>query len=94
MCQAARKTPPVALTESPSHLCFCSLGFPGLLVGFVQSIVEKLLRSCQDIRQIYVLVRDKSGKEARERLAELTEAKVSLSFIVLMLAKDEPSNCG
>lgn len=44
--------------------------------GFVgKALIEKLLRSCPDIKRIYVLVREKRGKRAQERLSELTESR-------------------
>lgn len=43
-------------------------GFSGFL-GKV--LVEKLLRSCSDLRTIYILLRPKKGKTIEERLSEL-----------------------
>ncbi|CAH1646540.1 unnamed protein product [Spodoptera littoralis] len=41
--------------------------------GFVgKTLIEKLLYSCSGIDKIYVLVRDKYGKQASERLARIT----------------------
>nr|XP_049696564.1 putative fatty acyl-CoA reductase CG5065 isoform X2 [Helicoverpa armigera] len=41
--------------------------------GFVgKTLIEKLLFSCSGIDKIYVLVRDKYGKKASERLARIT----------------------
>lgn len=46
--------------------------------GFVGTcLIEKLLRSCPDIKNIYLLMRPKKGKHIRERLTELTQNTVS-----------------
>ncbi|XP_061387369.1 putative fatty acyl-CoA reductase CG5065, partial [Musca vetustissima] len=39
-----------------------------------QVLVEKLLRSCPDIKNIYLLIRPKRGHEVSQRLNELLEA--------------------
>ncbi|KAF9412371.1 hypothetical protein HW555_009116, partial [Spodoptera exigua] len=45
--------------------------------GFVgKTLIEKLLYSCSGIDKIYVLVRDKYGKQASERLARITSTPV------------------
>lgn len=43
----------------------------------LQVLVEKLLRSCPDIRNIYLLIRPKRGQEVAARLTELLNAPVS-----------------
>lgn len=46
--------------------------------GFMGKVlVEKLLRSCPDVGDVYVLVRAKKGKLPTERLKEITELPVS-----------------
>lgn len=46
--------------------------------GFVGvSLVEKLLRCCPKINNIYLLIRPKKGKQITERLEELTKNSVS-----------------
>lgn len=46
--------------------------------GFIgQLLVDKLLRSCDGINQIYLLVRDKKGKTAAERVDEYFNKEVS-----------------
>lgn len=45
-------------------------GFLGL------TLVEKLLRCCPDLKNIYMLIRPKKGKEASERLKEITSNSV------------------
>lgn len=46
--------------------------------GFVgSSLVEKLLRTCPDIKKIYLLIRGKKGKTADERLKEIYNDVVS-----------------
>jgi nucleoside-diphosphate-sugar epimerase len=46
--------------------------------GFLGKVlVEKLLRSCYDLRKIYVLVRHKKGATPAQRLNELVNCKVT-----------------
>lgn len=46
--------------------------------GFLgKLLIEKLLRSCYDLKKIYVLVRNKKGKTQKERFDEIFEAEVS-----------------
>lgn len=47
----------------------------------MQVLVEKLLRSCSDLKTIYLLLRPKDGQDAKERLEKLLEAKVS-NFLI------------
>ena len=45
--------------------------------GFVGKVlIEKLLRSCQDLKKIYILIRTKKGNDANKRLNEILSAKV------------------
>jgi fatty acyl-CoA reductase len=45
--------------------------------GFLgKTLLEKLLRSCYDLKKIYLLVRSKKGKDPNERLEEITKSKV------------------
>lgn len=45
--------------------------------GFMGKVlVEKLLRSCPDIKNIYLLMRPKRGQNVQERLSELLNAPV------------------
>ncbi|XP_043481293.1 putative fatty acyl-CoA reductase CG5065 [Leptopilina heterotoma] len=45
--------------------------------GFVGKIlIEKLLRSCPRIKTVYILVREKKGKQFRDRLKEITNSQV------------------
>ena len=45
--------------------------------GFLGKVlVEKLLRSCPDIKTLYLLMRPKSGKDIRIRLQEFTQNPV------------------
>lgn len=51
--------------------------------GFMGKVlVEKLLRSCPGIKNIYVLMRPKKGQEVQQRLRELLNAPV-MSFTYL-----------
>lgn len=45
------------------------------LVG--KLVLEKLLRSCNEVERIYVLVRGKRGKSAEERFKEVCNSVVS-----------------
>lgn len=45
--------------------------------GFMgKGLIEKLLRSCPDIGNIYLLMRDKRGKSPEERLEVLMQNQV------------------
>lgn len=47
--------------------------------GFLGKVlVEKLMRSCPDIKALYLLIRPKKGKDSQERLEEIFDSKVSL----------------
>ncbi|KAG8232991.1 hypothetical protein J437_LFUL013655 [Ladona fulva] len=49
--------------------------------GFMGKVlVEKLLRSCPEIRTIYLLVRPKRGNDVRTRLEELLNASVGTNI--------------
>lgn len=50
-------------------------GFTGFL-GKV--LVEKLIRSCPDIKTIYVLVRQLNDKDANQRTAKIVESAVRI----------------
>lgn len=43
-------------------------------------LVEKLLRSCPGIKNIYLLMRPKKGQNVQERLQELLNAPVIISL--------------
>lgn len=46
--------------------------------GFLgKLIINKLIRSCPQIKHIYLLVRDKKGKNAHERLEDIFNLPVS-----------------
>ena len=47
--------------------------------GFVGKIlVEKLLRSCPDVKGIYLLMRPKRGRSGKQRISDLTDSCVWL----------------
>jgi fatty acyl-CoA reductase len=49
--------------------------------GFVgKALVEKLLRSCPDLRTIYLLIRPKRGLDVQTRQKELLKNPVSMTF--------------
>ena len=46
--------------------------------GFIGKVlIEKLLRSCYDLKTIYVLVRNKKGQNPQSRLNEFLHCKVN-----------------
>lgn len=50
--------------------------------GFVgKLLLEKLLFSCEKINKVYVLIREKNGHSADERLNDVTACKVSMPII-------------
>lgn len=50
--------------------------------GFMGKVlVEKLLRSCPGIKNIYLLMRPKKGQNVQQRLQELLNAPVSVKLI-------------
>lgn len=54
--------------------------------GFMGKVlVEKLLRSCPGIKNIYLLMRPKRGQDIDTRLNELINAPVSISITLLFL---------
>lgn len=45
--------------------------------GFLgKTLIEKLLRSCNELNKIYILIRHKKGKTPSERLNDILNAKV------------------
>lgn len=51
--------------------------------GFLGKVlVEKLLRSCPDIKTLYLLIRPKSGKDIRIRIQEFAQHAVHLRLIL------------
>ena len=52
--------------------------------GFVgKLLLEKLLFSCEKINKVYVLIREKNGHSADERLNDVTACKVSINYFIL-----------
>jgi fatty acyl-CoA reductase len=48
--------------------------------GFIGKVlIEKLLRSCYDLKTIYVLVRSKKGQNPQDRLKEFLHCKVNIN---------------
>lgn len=49
--------------------------------GFVgKATVEKLLRTCPVVKNVYVLIRPKAGSDVKSRLAELVDNSVMYRF--------------
>jgi fatty acyl-CoA reductase len=54
--------------------------------GFLGKVLlEKILRTCSDVGTIYVLIRNKKGKEPRQRLDDLFASPVSDQIILTNL---------
>lgn len=54
--------------------------------GFMgKALVEKLLRSCPGIKNVYILIRPKRGKDVSQRLEELLASKVDTNFVRTIL---------
>jgi thioester reductase-like protein len=46
--------------------------------GFMGKVLlEKLLRSCSDVGNIYILIRPKKGKDPREQIKDITNQPVT-----------------
>lgn len=50
-----------------------------------KALVEKLLRSCPGIKNVYILIRPKRGKDVSQRLEELLASKVNTNFVRTIL---------
>lgn len=49
--------------------------------GFLgKLIVEKILRTCQNIERIYLIMRDKNGQNAEERMETYFGEEVTVAF--------------
>jgi FlaA1/EpsC-like NDP-sugar epimerase len=56
--------------------------------GFLgKALIEKLLRSCNEIKSIYVLIRVKKGKSSQERLNEIINCKVIFFYFFFLITK-------
>lgn len=53
-------------------------------------LVEKLLRSCPGIKNIYLLMRPKRGQDVNARLEELTDSPVSKFGLKFCLFRVRP----
>jgi fatty acyl-CoA reductase len=59
--------------------------------GFLGKVLlEKLLRSCPDVGNIYVLMRQKKGKEPSQRALEITD--LAVIYIVKLCQCSKPSD--
>lgn len=62
--------------------------------GFMGKIlIEKLLRSCPDIENIYILCRSKKGKDVHTRIEEMFDDPVSPDRNCLICRTNQPLNC-
>lgn len=61
--------------------------------GFMGKIlIEKLLRTCPHIKQIYLLIRPKKGKNVEQRLDEIFDDRVNMNinyllYVIIILLK-------
>jgi thioester reductase-like protein len=56
--------------------------------GFIGKVLlEKILRSCPDVGNIYMLLRPKRGKDLKERLTDLTNIPVTYHTRILFARK-------
>lgn len=54
--------------------------------GFLGKVlIEKLLRSCPNLKKMYLLVRHKKGNTPQERINEILDCPVLIIFIILIL---------
>lgn len=54
--------------------------------GFLGKVlIEKLIRSCEGVKSIYLLMRTKRGRNINERLEELVKSEVSYNVNLFML---------
>jgi len=54
-------------------------------ISNLQSLVEKLIRSCAKIKRIFLLIREKKDKRIEERLDDLISSKVRISEVLFSL---------
>ena len=58
--------------------------------GFVGKVlIEKLLRSCPEIKRIFMLLREKGSKSISTRLEEIKNTPVSYSSVFLEIKSPE-----
>ncbi|MEQ2205225.1 hypothetical protein XENOCAPTIV_027534 [Xenoophorus captivus] len=51
--------------------------------GFMGKVlVEKLLRSCPDVKALYILVRPKAGQSMKQRVSDMMKCKVIVWYII------------
>ena len=55
----------------------CGSGFMGKV------LLEKLLYSCSDLKEIFILMRPKRGKSGEQRVAEFANVPVNLTSLLL-----------
>lgn len=57
--------------------------------GFMgKCLLEKLLYSCSEVKQIFILVRAKRGKSAGQRVQEFSTLPVSVNFNLWMMTRE------
>lgn len=72
----------MVVLEEPSELAEFYRDATILITGATgyigKMILEKLLRSCPDLKQIYILVRQKKGKDLNQRLEAIFAEPVTI----------------
>jgi hypothetical protein len=48
-------------------------------------LIDKLLRTCSDIENIYLLIRKKKGKDIHTRIEELFDDPVIIMIMMMMI---------
>lgn len=69
--------PPQVASEIQQFFTDCSVLITGAEEYLGKLTLEKLLRSCPDVKRIYILVTVKNGKNEREMLEEIVKVPVS-----------------
>lgn len=63
--------------------------------GFMGKVlVEKLLRSCPEVKAIYILVRPKAGQSMQQRVSDMMKCRVRGSLVLLFGNKNQSINNG
>lgn len=59
-----------------------------LICSLLKVLLEKLLRSCSGVRNVYVLVRSKAGQNAKARVSDMINCKVRSSLSLFSKGKN------
>lgn len=90
--EAMEKTPMQNFYSGKSIFLTGATGFMGKVIS------EKLMRTCLDIKAIYMLIRPKKGKEITKRFEEIFSDPVSsrndFFYLVLQSSSQDGHYCG